>query len=82
MKIGYKNTMFVYSSMYAFVWVFAWLLMAERVRPGHKLIKKRWLPERMGGEFYSLASSVFIGIFGYLVRTSVFRSCILSLQLL
>ncbi|KAK0447184.1 major facilitator superfamily domain-containing protein [Armillaria borealis] len=60
------KTMLIYSSMHAVIWIIALCLLKERVRPGQAEEKKRWLPERVDGRFYSVAISVFIGIFGYL----------------
>ncbi|KAK0194693.1 major facilitator superfamily domain-containing protein [Armillaria mellea] len=64
--VGFRKTMLIYSSMHAVIWIFALCLLKERVRPGQAEEKKRWLPERIDGRFYSVALSVFIGIFGYL----------------
>jgi hypothetical protein len=44
----------------------AWFMMAERRNPRDKDIPKRWLPSHIGPAFYSMAASVFVGIFGYL----------------
>ncbi|PBK63944.1 MFS general substrate transporter [Armillaria solidipes] len=64
--VGFRKTMLIYSSMHAVIWIIALCLLKERVRPGQAEEKKRWLPERVDGRFYSVAISVFIGIFGYL----------------
>lgn len=61
--------MLIYSAIEAFIWTIAFFCLKERYRPGHSLEKKRWLPDRVDGKFFSVALSVFIGIFGYLVRT-------------
>ena len=60
--------MLIYSAIEAFIWTIAFFCLKERYRPGHSLEKKRWLPDRVDGKFLSVALSVFIGIFGYLVR--------------
>jgi hypothetical protein len=60
--------MLVYSHLYAVLWIIAWLMMAERRPPGYADIQKRWLPSNIGPTFYSIALSVFVGIFGYLAR--------------
>ncbi|KAF7290126.1 Monocarboxylate transporter [Mycena kentingensis (nom. inval.)] len=65
-NLGYRNTMLIYSSMYAVLQTTAWFLMAERRAPGQANRQKRWLPRTITPEFYSLAASVFVGIFGYL----------------
>ncbi|KAK0499053.1 major facilitator superfamily domain-containing protein [Armillaria luteobubalina] len=64
--VGFRKTMLIYSSMHAVIWIIALCLLKERVRPGQAEEKKRWLPERLDGRFYSVTLSVFIGIFGYL----------------
>jgi hypothetical protein len=46
--------------------------MAERRPPGYKDIQKHWLPRNIGPVFYSIAFSVFFGIFGYLVSRFAF----------
>jgi hypothetical protein len=46
-------------------------MMAERRAPGYTGIKKRWLPRKIGPEFYSITLTVFIGIFGFLVTSVV-----------
>ncbi|KAJ7030643.1 major facilitator superfamily domain-containing protein [Mycena alexandri] len=65
-SLGYKNTMLIYSNMCAVLWIAAWFMMAERRSPGYANTQKRWLPRNIGPVFYSIALSVFIGIFGYL----------------
>ncbi|KAJ7241673.1 major facilitator superfamily domain-containing protein [Mycena haematopus] len=65
-KLGYRNTIIIYSSACAVLWTAAWFMMAERRPPGHKDIRKRWLPHNIGPVFYSIALSMFFGIFGYL----------------
>jgi hypothetical protein len=59
--------MLIYSTMYAVFSIIAWFMMAERRAPGYTGIKKRWLPRKIGPEFYSITLTVFIGIFGFLV---------------
>jgi hypothetical protein len=71
-NLGYRNTMLVYSNLYAVLWIIAWLMMAERRSPGYADIQKHWLPSNIGPTFYSIALSVFVGIFGYLVRGSYY----------
>ncbi|KAF8208080.1 major facilitator superfamily domain-containing protein [Mycena galopus ATCC 62051] len=65
-NLGYRNTILIYSSGCAVLWTFAWFMMAERRPPGYKDIQKCWLPRNIGPVFYSIALSVFFGIFGYL----------------
>ncbi|KAJ7507086.1 major facilitator superfamily domain-containing protein [Mycena galericulata] len=65
-NLGYSNTMLIYTNVYAVLWVAAWFMMAERRAPGYADIQKRWLPRTIGPAFYSIALSVFLGIFGYL----------------
>ncbi|KAJ7908486.1 major facilitator superfamily domain-containing protein [Mycena leptocephala] len=65
-NLGYKKTMLIYSTMYAVFSIIAWFMMAERRAPGYTGIKKRWLPRKIGPEFYSITLTVFIGIFGFL----------------
>ncbi|KAJ7050188.1 major facilitator superfamily domain-containing protein [Mycena amicta] len=65
-NLGYRNTMLIYSSMYAVLQTLAWFLMAERRAPHTANIQKRWLPRTITPAFYSLSLSVFVGIFGYL----------------
>ncbi|KAJ7201133.1 major facilitator superfamily domain-containing protein [Mycena pura] len=65
-NLGYRNTMLVYSNLYAVLWTIAWFLIAERRPAGYRDIQKRWLPQNTGPVFYSIALSVFVGIFGYL----------------
>lgn len=67
-NLGYRNTMLIYSNFCAVLWVIAWFLMSERRAPGYKSVQKRWLPRNTGPVFYSIALSVFVGIFGFLVR--------------
>ncbi len=62
--------MLVYSSMHAFIWIVALFLIKERRRPqsvGAPRRPQRWLPERINGQFYSVAASIFLALFGYLV---------------
>jgi MFS family permease len=66
-NLGYRDTMLIYSSGCAVLWTLAWFMMAERRCPGYGNIRKRWLPRNRGPAFYSIALSVFVGIFGYLV---------------
>ncbi|KAJ7621573.1 major facilitator superfamily domain-containing protein [Mycena polygramma] len=65
-RLGYRNTMLIYSNACAVLWTIAWFMMAERRAPGYENIKKRWLPRTVGPVFYSIALSVFFSIFGYL----------------
>ncbi|KAJ7337419.1 major facilitator superfamily domain-containing protein, partial [Mycena albidolilacea] len=65
-SLGYRDTILIYSSGMAVVWTVAWFMMSERRPPGHKNIRKRWLPRKITPAFYSIAFSVFFGIFGYL----------------
>ncbi|KAF7293088.1 Monocarboxylate transporter [Mycena indigotica] len=65
-KLGYRRTMLIYSNMYALLQTLAWFMMAERRAPGAANIKKRWLPRTINASYYSVALSVFVGIFGYL----------------
>ncbi|KAK7042544.1 monocarboxylate transporter [Favolaschia claudopus] len=65
-SLGYRDTMLIYSNGCALLWTAAWFMMAERRPPGYKDIPKRWLPRNIGPAFYSVALSVFFGIFGYL----------------
>ncbi|KAJ6588184.1 major facilitator superfamily domain-containing protein [Mycena capillaripes] len=65
-SLGYRDTMLIYSSGCAILWTMAWFMMAERRAPGYENIQKRWLPRTRGPVFYSIALSVFVGIFGYL----------------
>ncbi|KAJ7201139.1 major facilitator superfamily domain-containing protein [Mycena pura] len=65
-NLGYRNTMLVYSNLYAVLWTAAWFMIAERRPAGYRDIQKRWLPQNTGPVFYSIALSVFVGIFGYL----------------
>ncbi|KAJ7868485.1 major facilitator superfamily domain-containing protein [Mycena leptocephala] len=65
-NLGYRDTMLIYSSGCAVLWTLAWFMMAERRCPGYGNIRKRWLPRNRGPAFYSIALSVFVGIFGYL----------------
>ncbi|KAF8911323.1 major facilitator superfamily domain-containing protein [Mucidula mucida] len=68
-KVGFRNAMLVYSSMHAFIWIVALFLIKERRRPqsvGAPRRPQRWLPERINGQFYSVAASIFLALFGYL----------------
>ncbi|KAJ6464040.1 major facilitator superfamily domain-containing protein [Mycena sanguinolenta] len=65
-NLGYRNTILAYSSACAILWTVAWFMLAERRPPGFKDIQKRWLPHNIGPVFYSIALSVFVGVFGYL----------------
>ncbi|KAJ7151334.1 major facilitator superfamily domain-containing protein [Mycena crocata] len=65
-NLGYRRTMLIYSNAYAILWALAWVMMAERRSPGYENLQKRWLPRNIGPTFYSIALSVFVGIFGYL----------------
>ncbi|KAK7457206.1 hypothetical protein VKT23_010506 [Stygiomarasmius scandens] len=66
-NLGFKKTMIIYSTMHAVVWVIAWFLIKERIPRGKNANKKRrWLPKKITGSFYSVALSMFFGIFGYL----------------
>ncbi|KAJ7337525.1 major facilitator superfamily domain-containing protein [Mycena albidolilacea] len=65
-SLGYRDTIIIYSSGCAVLWTAAWFMMAERRPPGYKDIQKHWLPRNIGPVFYSIAFSVFFGIFGYL----------------
>ncbi|KAJ6465069.1 major facilitator superfamily domain-containing protein [Mycena vitilis] len=65
-RLGYRNTMLIYSNACAVLWTIAWFMMAERRAPGYANVKKRWLPRTIGPVFYSITLSVFFGIFGYL----------------
>ncbi|KAE9405887.1 MFS general substrate transporter [Gymnopus androsaceus JB14] len=74
-ELGYKNTLIAFSSVHAFIWVVAWFLLKERLPPGtNPETKKRWLPKKITGTFYSVALSMFFGVFGsftpyYLITT-------------
>ncbi|KAJ7241674.1 major facilitator superfamily domain-containing protein [Mycena haematopus] len=65
-NLGYRNTILIYSGGCAVLWIVAWLIMAERHAPGHTSVKKCCLPRNITPAFYSIAFSVFFGIFGYL----------------
>ncbi|KAF5346416.1 hypothetical protein D9758_012748 [Tetrapyrgos nigripes] len=69
-NLGLRRTMIIYSSMHALVWTIAWFLIKERIPRGRRAntnqTKKRWLPKKVTGSFYSVALSMFFGIFGYL----------------
>ncbi|KAJ7630847.1 major facilitator superfamily domain-containing protein [Roridomyces roridus] len=65
-KLGYRNTILIFANMYAVLWVVAWFMMAERHAAGYADLKKRWLPRIRGPSFYSIALTVFFGVFGYL----------------
>ena len=70
-KIGFRKAMLVYSSMHGFVWLVALCLIKERRPPrpeGASRSKRRWLPEHVNGQLYSVAASIFFGLFGYLVQ--------------
>ncbi|KAG7445307.1 MFS general substrate transporter [Guyanagaster necrorhizus] len=64
-RLGLRKAMLVYSSMNGTVWIIAFMLIKERRAPGFRR-KKRWLPERINGQFYSVALSICVGLFGYL----------------
>ncbi|KAJ3781444.1 major facilitator superfamily domain-containing protein, partial [Lentinula aff. detonsa] len=67
-KIGYRNTILTFSSLHAVIWIFAWFLLKERLPPGtNPTAKKLWLPKKITGSFWSVALSMFFGVFGYLV---------------
>ncbi|KAJ7734770.1 major facilitator superfamily domain-containing protein [Mycena maculata] len=70
-NLGYRDTMLIYSHIYAILWIAAWFMMAERRAPGYADIRRRWLPHTLGPTFYSITLSVLIGIFGYLVQPSL-----------
>ncbi|THU78572.1 MFS general substrate transporter [Dendrothele bispora CBS 962.96] len=66
-NLGFRRTMIIYSSMQAVVWITAWFLIKERIPRGRNAnSKRRWLPKKVTGSFYSVALSMFFGIFGYL----------------
>ncbi|KAK0442805.1 major facilitator superfamily domain-containing protein [Desarmillaria tabescens] len=65
-KVGFRNTLLIYSSMHGVVWIVALCLIKERRSPDQVQQKKRWIPERVDGRLYSVATSVFVGIFGFL----------------
>ncbi|KIK64357.1 hypothetical protein GYMLUDRAFT_161130 [Collybiopsis luxurians FD-317 M1] len=65
-KIGYRNSLLAFSTAHAVIWIFAWFLLKERVHPGvNPAAKKRWLPAKVNGSFYSVALSMFFGAFGF-----------------
>ncbi|THU87383.1 MFS general substrate transporter [Dendrothele bispora CBS 962.96] len=63
--LGFRKALLIHSSINAVVWVVAWTLIAERLPPNPKA-KKRWLPSKVTGSFYSVAATMMIGVFGYL----------------
>ncbi|KAJ3794371.1 major facilitator superfamily domain-containing protein [Lentinula aff. detonsa] len=66
-RIGYRNTILTFSSLHAVIWIFAWFLLKERLPPGtNPTAKKLWLPKKITGSFWSVALSMFFGVFGYL----------------
>uniref|UniRef100_A0A0W0EYB5 Major facilitator superfamily (MFS) profile domain-containing protein n=1 Tax=Moniliophthora roreri TaxID=221103 RepID=A0A0W0EYB5_MONRR len=66
-NLGLKKTMIIYAHMHVFVWIIAFLLIKERpLPPSLRGTKKRWMPKHVGGSFWSVAGSIFFGIFGYL----------------
>ncbi|KAJ7734768.1 major facilitator superfamily domain-containing protein [Mycena maculata] len=67
-NLGYRNTMLIYSHIFAVLCIIAWFMMAERRPPGYADIQRRWLPRTLSPAFYSIALSVFVGIFGFLVK--------------
>ncbi|KAF9075382.1 major facilitator superfamily domain-containing protein [Rhodocollybia butyracea] len=67
LKIGYRHTMIAFSTAHALIWIFAWFLIKERAHPGlNPAAKKRWLPRKINGTFFSVAFSMFFGVFGFL----------------
>ncbi|KAK0447195.1 major facilitator superfamily domain-containing protein [Armillaria borealis] len=64
-RLGLRKAMLVYSGMHGAVWIAAFILIKERPTPGFSG-NKRWLPERVNGQFYSVALSICVGLFGYL----------------
>ncbi|KAF9071340.1 major facilitator superfamily domain-containing protein, partial [Rhodocollybia butyracea] len=67
LKIGYRDSMLAFSSAHALIWFFAWFLLKERTHPGlNPAAKKRWLPRKVTGTFFSVTFSMFFGVFGFL----------------
>ncbi|KIY68467.1 MFS general substrate transporter [Cylindrobasidium torrendii FP15055 ss-10] len=65
-RIGYKRTMLIYSGIVGGLLLIGYMCIKERRPPGYRTEKKKWLPDRINGAFYSIALSVFFGIFGFL----------------
>ncbi|KAF5361305.1 hypothetical protein D9758_010282 [Tetrapyrgos nigripes] len=63
--LGFRKALLVHSSINAVTVLIAWFLIEERVVPNPSA-KKRWLPKKVTGSFYSIAASMCIGVFGYL----------------
>lgn len=76
--VGFRKTMLIYSGIMAALWTIALFCLKERHRPGYRTEKKRWLPQNVDGAFYSVALSVFVGLFGYLASSLAPFSCRLS----
>ncbi|TRM64860.1 major facilitator superfamily domain-containing protein [Schizophyllum amplum] len=65
-KLGYKHALLVYACMNAFFTAIACLLLKVRTPPWQSSTKKRWLPAKVDGRFYSIFVGILIAQIGYL----------------
>ncbi|KIY68475.1 ornithine aminotransferase [Cylindrobasidium torrendii FP15055 ss-10] len=65
-RYGHRDALLIYSGLTGGLLVIGFFLLQERRIPGYLTESKRWLPEHVDGKFYSIACSVFFGIFGFL----------------
>ncbi|GAA6010696.1 hypothetical protein JCM10207_005802 [Rhodosporidiobolus poonsookiae] len=76
-RYGYRTTLLIWAAIIGFLSSLALLLASEhpsrRTKHTRPAERKPWLPSEVwrDGAFYSVALTVFVGIFGYLVPTSL-----------
>ncbi|KAL1664653.1 major facilitator superfamily domain-containing protein [Schizophyllum commune] len=65
-KLGYRHALLIYACVNAFFTAIACLLLKVRPPPWQRTAKKRWLPRKVDGRFWSIFMGIMIAQFGYL----------------
>ncbi|KAL1744704.1 major facilitator superfamily domain-containing protein [Schizophyllum fasciatum] len=73
-KLGYKHALLIYACINAFFTAIACMLLKVRTPPWQRTAKKRWLPRKVDGRFWSVFLGIMIAQFGYLVNAFTFSS--------
>lgn len=68
-KLGYRHALLIYACVNAFFTAIACMLLKVRPPPWQRTAKKRWLPRKVDGRFWSIFMGIMIAQFGYLVST-------------
>ena len=78
-KLGYRHALLIYACVNAFFTAIACMLLKVRPPPWQRTAKKRWLPRKVDGRFWSIFLGIMIAQFGYLVSTpSALPPCLLA----